>query len=268
MPIRVTCPGCHTRFNVSDKFAGQEGPCPKCKKPIKIPEAGDEVKIHTPQEFGPKDKTGTQTLKPLTRKETKVTPVGAILVIVPVVVFLLLALVARSVFSDPARFPVWLLVLGALLMSGAVVFAGYTFLRDQERGVFTGNDLYLRVGICAVLYALLWIAMPLAGYAFNGYGLGSWVTAFVAMFALGAAICMYSFELDYLVGILHFGLYMACCLIMRLAAGVGALPGSVKTAPVNDNPVPTDTPGTDVPGIPSDEGGMGMILEFLEPFFC
>ena len=27
----------HTRFKVSDKFAGQEGPCPKCKAKIKIP---------------------------------------------------------------------------------------------------------------------------------------------------------------------------------------------------------------------------------------
>ncbi|MEC8508925.1 MAG: MJ0042-type zinc finger domain-containing protein, partial [Planctomycetota bacterium] len=34
MSIRVTCPGCHARFNVSDQFAGKSGPCPKCKKTI------------------------------------------------------------------------------------------------------------------------------------------------------------------------------------------------------------------------------------------
>ncbi len=267
MPIRVTCPGCHTRFNVSDKFAGQEGPCPKCKKPIKIPEA-EEVKIHAPEQFGPEDKSGRKTLKPLTRRETKVTPVGAVLVIVPVAVFLLLALVARTVFKEPSEFPTWLLGIGAILMAGAVVFAGYTFLRDQERGVFEGRDLYVRVGICAVLYALLWIAMPLSGYAFNGYGLVAWATAFAVMFALGAAICMYSFELDYLIGILHFGMYMVCCVIMRLAAGVGALPGTFGDTSTTPTPEPGGNPGTETPAGPSDEGGMGMLFEFLEPFFC
>ena len=29
MPIRVTCTGCHARFDVSEKFAGKEGPVPK-----------------------------------------------------------------------------------------------------------------------------------------------------------------------------------------------------------------------------------------------
>ena len=48
MAINVICPGCHTRFKVSDKYAGVEGPCPKCKVKIKIPEKSDEVVIHTP----------------------------------------------------------------------------------------------------------------------------------------------------------------------------------------------------------------------------
>ena len=35
MAIDVTCPSCHTRFQVSDKFAGKSGPCPKCKNTIR-----------------------------------------------------------------------------------------------------------------------------------------------------------------------------------------------------------------------------------------
>src|SRR6476661_3159539 len=30
MAIAVVCPSCHARFQVQDKFAGKEGPCPKC----------------------------------------------------------------------------------------------------------------------------------------------------------------------------------------------------------------------------------------------
>ena len=37
MPISVVCPGCKARFNVSDKFAGKKGPCPKCKTVLTVP---------------------------------------------------------------------------------------------------------------------------------------------------------------------------------------------------------------------------------------
>ena len=48
MPINVTCPGCLKRFSVADKFAGKQGPCPKCKKIITIPKKEDQVVIHAP----------------------------------------------------------------------------------------------------------------------------------------------------------------------------------------------------------------------------
>src|SRR5262245_6594726 len=105
MPILVTCPGCKAQFNVGEKFAGKQGPCPKCKALITIPKisgasappptpegkAGPaaatkpgaapatkpaapvgpppEVKIHGPDEASApgKTKTGAQSLKPLLR---------------------------------------------------------------------------------------------------------------------------------------------------------------------------------------------------------
>src|SRR5688572_29605238 len=88
MPIQVTCPGCKAQFNVSEKFAGKNGPCPKCKAPIVIPAAAPvaattsggksvpgappplkaaDVKIHAPEEAlkSEKSKTGRPTLKPI-----------------------------------------------------------------------------------------------------------------------------------------------------------------------------------------------------------
>ncbi|HVX61387.1 MAG TPA: hypothetical protein VHC19_12320 [Pirellulales bacterium] len=37
MPIAVSCTSCKAKFTVSDKFAGKQGPCPKCKATITIP---------------------------------------------------------------------------------------------------------------------------------------------------------------------------------------------------------------------------------------
>ena len=80
MPIRVTCTKCHTRFNVSDKFAGKSGPCPKCKSTIQIPNKEDEVIIEAPKPKGPVDTSGKSILKPIRRKETKLSSVQITLI--------------------------------------------------------------------------------------------------------------------------------------------------------------------------------------------
>ena len=79
MPIQVTCPKCLKRFQVSDKFAGKEGPCPNCKNVIKVPDKSEEVVIHAPDDGAPKDRSGKSVLKPITRKETDVTRNGLLI---------------------------------------------------------------------------------------------------------------------------------------------------------------------------------------------
>ncbi len=77
MAIVVVCPNCRARFQVSEKFAGKQGPCPKCKGVITIPALDEQVKIHEPEQFaeGGKDAKGRAVLKPVARVETKVRPV-------------------------------------------------------------------------------------------------------------------------------------------------------------------------------------------------
>ena len=98
MPITVTCPGCLKRFSVADKFAGQKGPCPKCKEIITIPKKEDEVIIHTPEhsEAGAIGAGGRHALKTYKRKDTKFQP----LVFTGVVGFVLVALLIALVLAQ------------------------------------------------------------------------------------------------------------------------------------------------------------------------
>ncbi len=224
MSIRVTCPGCHTRFNVSDQFAGKEGPCPKCKKKIKIPDGNEEVVIHAP-EHGPTDTQGRPVLKPITREETKLSQVHIALITVSVIGFFALALVMRIMVEDKSDFPQWLLWVAAIVIGPPLAYGSYTLLRDQELGSFLGRELWTRVGICGLVYAALWLAMPLSEYAFAGYEFASWATALGGMIGVGGAVAMLLLDFDYLIGLVHASLYFGVCLLGRLIVGIGVLPG-------------------------------------------
>src|SRR5436305_682246 len=129
MAIDVTCPSCLTRFQVSDKFAGKSGPCPKCKKTIKVPERKAEVVIHAPEVSGPKDSAGVAVLKPLTRIETRLSTTQIIVIVGSVVAVVVIAAVLRS---QPMHVRQLASMLGAVLLGPPLAFAGYTFLRDDE----------------------------------------------------------------------------------------------------------------------------------------
>jgi hypothetical protein len=233
MAIRVTCPKCHTRFNVSDKFAGQMGPCPKCKAKIKVPALSEEIKIAVP-EIGPKDSQGRSILKPITRKDTKLTRVQITIIACCIIGYLLCALVMNLMTADKSQFSMPILWLAAVLIAPPICYAAYTFLRDQELGSFLGKELWVRILICGLIYAFLWLAMPLGKFAFSdSYEMGSWVLALVLMLSIGAAAGMLSLDFSYLSGLLHYGMYLGLCIIGRLIAGIGALPGSVG-APVEE----------------------------------
>lgn len=219
--IRVTCPGCHTRFNVSDKFAGKEGPCPKCKKTITIPAAEEKVVIHE-QDKGPKDSSGKKLSKPIARSETNLSTVHLVLIFGSILLFFIGALMLRFVGLDEGTQNIVLYV-GAVIVAIPVAYAAYTFLRNQEAGSFLGQELWMRVVICGLLYAALWLFMPMFGFMFPGNELGA-IFALAAMIAAGAAIGMLGFDLEYLMGILHYGMYLGCCLIGRLLVGIDILP--------------------------------------------
>lgn len=231
MAIRVTCPGCHQRFDVSDKFSGREGPCPKCKVVIRIPDKSEQVVIHSPESAGPKDLKGRLVLRPIARSETRLSGVQITLLICGIVLFLSGSLVLRVVFPDASKIPGPIPVLAVALLGPVLAFTGYTFLRDQELGSFTGRELWVRVAICGAVYAASWLLMYVGWYAFNNrWEFGSWISGALGMLLVGGLTGMLAFELSPLSGLMHYGLFFGCSLILRWLAGMGIMPGSLEVS--------------------------------------
>jgi hypothetical protein len=226
MPIRVTCAKCHTRFDVGEQHAGKEGPCPKCKSLIRIPTLEEQVVIHEPELAGPKDSKGRLVLKPIGRVETNLTAIHWTIIAVTIVGFIALAFFVRMSFESEQDIHTWMLALGALAVAPPTVLAAYSFMRDQELGFFNGRELWLRIGACSVAYALTWLAMPLMEYTFDEYNLLSIGIGVAAMIGAGGALGMLALDFDYLIGCVHYGMYLGCCILMRLIAGMGFLPGT------------------------------------------
>jgi predicted Zn finger-like uncharacterized protein len=228
MAINITCPGCHTRFKVSDQYAGKEGPCPKCKTKIKIPGKSDEVVIHAPEEYeGLKDSSGQSVLKPISRKEAKLSPQLIIGIVGGVLMLLLVAfIVGRACRQDGV--PVFLLGVGAVLLAPALVFGGYTFLRDDELQPHRGMSLWVRVGICSAVYAALWAVYAIVVYSLlphDNPAVWHLVVIVPAMFLAGAGVANVSLDLEFTSGLFHYGMYLAATVLLRLVMGLHAFGG-------------------------------------------
>lgn len=240
MAIRVTCPNCHQRFEVSEKFAGREGPCPKCKGLIKIPSKSEEVLVHAPELSGPKDTRGQLVLKPIAREDTSLSGVQITLLVGVILVFVVVALLLRFLYPRPESLPQAVPILGLVFLGPLLAYAGYAFIRDQERGHFAGKQLWIRSAISGLVYALSWLLLYVGWYAFNNsWELGAVLLGMGLMVAVGATTAVVAFELDWPQGVLHFGLFLGCCLALRWLAGMGFMPGETTLVPSGGGPPKT-----------------------------
>jgi hypothetical protein len=216
MAITVLCPGCKKRFSVHDKFAGKKGPCPKCKTIIEVPAKTEEVVVHEPEAFGPKNAAGRATLKPIARADTQVSPMLTVGIVAAAFVMLIGAWVLRTPGGTVSGF---LLALGAIVLGPPLAWGGYAFLRDDELEPYRGREAWLRVGICGLIYAAVWgVVAFVSASAFGGKPFGVEYMALIipAMVALGAFGAWVSLELDPAVGAMHYGLYLAVTVVLRL----------------------------------------------------
>jgi hypothetical protein len=231
MSISVVCPGCKKRFSVSDKFAGQKGPCPSCKTTIEIPAKSEEVVVHAPEAAGPKDSKGQVVIAPILREETRFNPKIAVAIGVAVlVVFIAAWMVGQSYKlekkTDAAPVPLLFKALAALLLGPPLAYAGYSVLRNDEFEPYSGQDLLIRVAACGAVYAVLW---GVFGYLPSWVGMKPAVfethhLMFVApgLIAAGAFAAYVCFELDFVMCALHYGLYLIVTVLLRATAGMHA----------------------------------------------
>lgn len=230
MAINVTCPGCFTKFTVADKFAGQKGPCKKCKTIIEIPKLEDQVIIHAAEhEAGAVGVSGRHVLKTYKRQDTKFRPLVFAGVVGAVLVLLLVALVLRGTAASQN---IWILVGGAVLLGPLLSWGGYTFLRDDELEGYSGPNLWLRSLACGLVYALLWYVYTFIGGIWFGpdafaKGLEIWqmMVLAVPIGAMGTMAAYVAFDLDPGSGFFHWALYFAVTVMLRLVIGLSAIPG-------------------------------------------
>ncbi|MEM8665939.1 MAG: hypothetical protein AAGG48_00380 [Planctomycetota bacterium] len=231
MPIQVTCAKCFKRFQVSDKFAGKTGPCPACKEQIKVPEKSEEVVIHAPEDDAPKDRTGQSILKPIEREETDVTRKGLLLTGAAVLVAVGLAFAVRMIgLSSGALLAVK--IVGAFALAPPLVWAGYTFVRDSELAPYTGPDLRNRVLILSAILAALWLIyafIPSYVMELETASEMSYITfgvVFSIMLVIGAFASVGTFELEFLNGLTHAGLYFLVTVALAMISGIQLATGS------------------------------------------
>lgn len=220
MAISVVCAKCRARFNVSDKFAGQTGPCPKCKNPISIPKPA-AVTIHEPDRPTTSSKSGRMPTAPIVFEEKPVSPVTITLIIGGLLLLLLAAFAAGKLFANAEgspSIPGWLLAITAVAVALPSTRIGYAVVRDKELGGYTGGSLALRVLACSLVYAGLWLAR---GTLMQGE-LEIWQWTFVAPFFLfaGGLAAVTSFDLDWEVGVSHYAFYVFLTALMRFLAGL------------------------------------------------
>lgn len=222
MKIQVTCSKCLTRFGVSEKYAGKKGPCPKCKATIEIPALEDQVVVHAPEEFGPKDEKGRAVLKPIEREEVPITRWGIVSVLAAIVAAVIASIMIRSLGDVHWAIP----IVGALLLAPPLIWSGYTFARDQELEAYQGEELRPRIAICSVLFVGLWLLyawLPAYVMDYDSAGelpIAAVVVALAAMIGIGSMISTLTFELESIGGIVHAGFYFIVTLLLALLSGI------------------------------------------------
>ena len=221
MAISVVCSTCQARFKVSDKFAGQTGPCPKCKNPIKIPKASSDVTVHDPTEAAASSNVGHMPTSPIVFKQESFSRITLTLVFSAGVLLILAAYVAGRIFEvEPGRIeiPILLQAVTTVLVAIPCAKIGYTVMRDKELEPYRGRRLAIRVLICSVAYASLWLVRGMIGI--ENPEIWQWLFLAPVFLFAGGLTAVVSFDLDWGVAVSHYSLYVVLIALVRYVSGL------------------------------------------------
>ncbi|MEI6504874.1 MAG: hypothetical protein WCO90_03215 [Planctomycetota bacterium] len=223
MPIPIICPGCKSRFAVSDQFAGRTGPCPKCKQPIKIPAlAVKAVTIHEPEApVTSSTAAGRAPTAPIRRMERPIPPLAFAATAGAAVALAAAAFVTGRVLR-PAFPPAWLLLSTAFLVAIPCVMLGYVAVRDRELEAYRGQSFLLRSLICATVYAGLWAVKGLLPPEATAE-MWQWVYLGPMFVVSGAIAALATLDLDWGAAVAHFSFYAMFTAFLRWLLGLPPL---------------------------------------------
>ena len=114
--------------------------------------------------------------------------------------------------------------MGAIVLAPPLTFAGYTFLRDDELEPYRGTALLVRLVPCSIVYPLLWgVYWLVFGYLDIQPQLIHMIVVGPLVIALGALAAQASLDLEFGAAALHYSLYLATTILLRLIMGMNGI---------------------------------------------
>jgi hypothetical protein len=185
-----------------------------------VPTKSEEVVIHAPDEFGPKNAEGRAVLKPFERKHIKQSPAVIVGIVAAVLAVIVVAfLIGQSGTLNEPRTRRMILGFGCFILAPPLAFGGYTFLRDAELEPYRGTALVVRVAICGAVYAVLWGAyLLICTMLVGGRPPDIFHLVFIVpvLVSLGGLASLATLDLDFTNGCIHYGLYLLVTVLLRL----------------------------------------------------
>ena len=194
MSIHVIGPGCMTQFEVSDRFAGKKGPCPKCGHIIEIPKAN--VTIVSPDELvvDGKKVQNPDHVRPIEQKSYSFTASAVIVNLAVLTAVLAVALVFHFVHAPFLAVPVGIALV--LAVAYPLMKYGYMTFRDpNDLEIFLGGQLGKKSILGAAVLLALWLVYELVLLYMNPGGMALAYLIPVAVFA--AFVPVVIFDMDF-----------------------------------------------------------------------
>ena len=183
-----------TQFEVSDRFAGKKGPCPKCGHIIEIPKVN--VTIVSPDELvvDGKKVQNPDHVRPIEQKSYSFTASAVIVNLAVLTAVLAVALVFHFVHAPFLAVPVGIALV--LAVAYPLMKYGYMTFRDpNDLEIFLGGQLGKKSILDAAVLLALWLVYELVLLYMNPGGMALAYLIPVAVFA--AFVPVVIFDMDF-----------------------------------------------------------------------